>query len=132
MRLTAARASLAIVAMMVTLSSCDAQGCIPTVTRAYTARLVNAKSPTNSSVLAARLTAHREPLKGLTIAFSIKGHDLGSAKTNSKGLAELDLKGAPLELVRTATSKDYLATYASYGGKYCSSGDDAPIQLVAA
>ena len=132
MRRTATRVSLAVVTLSTTLGACDAQGCIPTVTSAHTASIVDTKDVKGSSVLAAKVTACRKPVSGLTVKFSVQGHELGSAPTNSKGLAELDLKGAPLELARTATKPEYVASYFSGGGKYCSSADDAPIRLVSA
>lgn len=116
------------------LPGCEGRGCRETATDAHDAALADAGSPTSSAVLEARLTSKGRPVTGRTVVFHVRGNGgselAGYADTDSDGVARLDLKDDPVELVQDATADSYGAAFEG-DAKYCSSRDSADLELVA-
>ncbi len=116
------------------LPACEGRGCRDTDMEARDAALVDAGNATSSAVLEARLTAKGQPVAGRTVVFTVRaeGGDefAGSTDTDSDGVARLDLKEDLVELAEDATSDSYRAAFHG-DGKYCSSRDEADLDLVA-
>ena len=116
------------------LPACEGRGCRDTDMEARDAALVDAGNATSSAVLEARLTAKGQPVAGRTVVFTVRaeGGDefAGSTDTDSDGVARLDLKEDLVELAEDATSDSYRASFHG-DGKFCSSRDEADLDLVA-
>lgn len=115
------------------LPGCEGRGCRETVSDARDAAVADAAAPTSSGVLEARLTSRGRPVAGRTVVFHVRADGrselAGYADTDSDGVARLDLKDDPVELVQDATAHSYRAAFQG-DAEYCSSRDSANLDLI--
>lgn len=122
-------------ALSLFLSTVTCDDCTPTVTKAADADAINLSEPGSSSVLTATLTSGGKPLAEQEIRFSAGSDEenmkeIGTADTDSRGVAKLDLKRLPVKLLRTLLRADRWRAHFTGTDAYCQSQDEADFHLL--
>lgn len=108
--------------------------CRPTVTGARDASSVDLSKVDNSSVLTARLTSNGSPVVGRGLLFRLhskdNARDVGTVTTGGDGVAQVDLKNQPRDMVAAMVAAKTWEAIWSGDADYCASSGSANFHLV--
>ena len=115
-------------------SSCSGVPCQPTTTDARDASSVDLSDVDNSSVLTAHLTSNGSGVVGRNLIFRLhskdNSRDVGNAVTGGDGVAQVDLKNQPRDMVAAMVAAHTWEAIWTGDSAYCASSGTANFHLV--